>query len=633
MRTRNPERGFTLLEIIIVLAIAGGVLVMYTNHVRKEAAKTAQQNIANALVMEMKGVVNFLHDDPLPIGGDDTIENPLYHDPAKLSTETNEKYKVRLANNINDVNTDEVKHYFLWGDSDNAQNQQRYLFISKNCSNTLKSEMELSKEYLSCKLNPQAKHNAAIIQQVGFAAESLRASDDTIARVDVIVAFEYTTGDEKFHFVDYAPAFAKALNNSGLIASHMMLVHRSNSTGNWLLVTQSDNKTPIELNSAASNMAALSKLPKTERFGVRFTFDMNDNSNGGSGGGGGAANTCWDSENSKVIHCFDQKEGTSDRGEDAVLALTTKPKDDPKTTDPAKIKTATLNANLIMENTSRRVYIFKRNQWGSLATDGNQPERYTWTDKDGLPFEGDYYQDDNTMGDVILPNDYSYGSAKFFYPPKVYDGFELVTPAVVDYLADRSDHSQTSDPDYAAYDDSSLNGKVLGALRYPIQVCPKIKQTIALKDKDGALTGDYVEVERQLYPRLSVSISSISAYPGRDMNKSGVDLYHLDQNRVALDDAVNVGQLGGVTTQVDIALQDQNERESNSYVNGGEHYIYSNHKYIWAISNTMAIYEADTKKGMNVVNSADVSYTVTRWCSSIPQNGTPSDLIATYQYE
>ncbi|MWS65582.1 type II secretion system protein, partial [Escherichia coli] len=158
MRTRNPERGFTLLEIIIVLAIAGGVLVMYTNHVRKEAAKTAQQNIANALVMEMKGVVNFLHDDPLPIGGDDTIENPLYHDPATLSTKTNKEYKVRLANNINDVNTDEVKHYFLWGDSDNANNQQRYLFISKNCSNKLKSEMELSKEYLSCKLNPQAKN-------------------------------------------------------------------------------------------------------------------------------------------------------------------------------------------------------------------------------------------------------------------------------------------------------------------------------------------------------------------------------------------------------------------------------------------------------------------------------------------
>lgn len=117
------------------------------------------------------------------------------------------------------------------------------------------------------------------------------------------------------------------------------------------------------------------------------------------------------------------------------------------------------------------------------------------------------------------------------------------------------------------------------------------------------------------------------------MKKSGVALSQLDQNRSTLDDTVNVGQLGGITTQVDIALQDQNEQDNNSYVNGGEHYIYSNHKYIWAISNTMAIYEGDTKQGMNVVNSADVSYTVTRWCSSIPQNGTPSDLIATYQYE
>ncbi|RAU51594.1 type II secretion system protein [Pseudocitrobacter sp. RIT415] len=643
MDMRRHDRGFTLLEVIIVLAIMGGALVMYTNHVRKESLKTAQQNIANALVMEMKGVVNFLHDDPLPIGGDDTIENPLYHDPATLSTETNKEYKVRLANNINDINTDEIKHYFLWGDSDNANNQQRYLFISKNCSNKLKSEMELSKEYLSCKLSSQAKNSAAIIKQVGFAAESLRASDDTIARVDVIVAFEYTTGDEKYHFVDYAPAFAKALNNSGLIASHMMLVHRSNSTGNWLLVTQSDNKTPIELNNAASNMAALTKLPKTERFGVRFTFDMNDNSNGGSGGGGGAANTCWDSENSKVIHCFDQKEGTSDRGEDAVLALTTKPKDDPKTTDPAKIKTATLNANLIMENTSRRVYIFKRKYGGALDTDSaGQPKLYAWKDNNGVEFAGEYYLDDNTRADVLGPvyDD----NAKNTYTPDTYDAYELVTPAIVDYIANRTDHSDISGAEYEQYDDGDSGSVHSGALRYPVQVCPKLKQIIILRDQAGEPIIDNgkavsVEVERRLFPRMSVSVSSASAFPGGTDNGgedsrrySGVELDNLDKNKSTLDDTKTVGVLGGITTQVEIVEQNTQD-SSTSYLNPGGHLKYNNHKYIWAITNMVGMYDMKAGVGVNVENSADVSYTVTRWCSTIPQTGSPADLIDSYEYE
>ena len=78
MRAKRPDSGFSLLEIIVVLAIAGIALTFYATYARKEANRTARENLASAAVQEMKGIMTFVLDSD----AETSLEagNPLYSD-------------------------------------------------------------------------------------------------------------------------------------------------------------------------------------------------------------------------------------------------------------------------------------------------------------------------------------------------------------------------------------------------------------------------------------------------------------------------------------------------------------------------------------------------------------------------
>lgn len=68
-------------------------------------------------------------------------------------------------------------------------------------------------------------------------------------------------------------------------------------------------------------------------------------------------------------------------------------------------------------------------------------------------------------------------------------------------------------------------------------------------------------------------------------------------------------------------------------LNNGRHVIYSGYKYIWIISATLGMYDGNSGQGVNVIDPESISYNVSRWCSTIPQPGTPADLLESYQYQ
>jgi len=630
---RRRDSGFSLLEIIIVLAIAGGILTMYTRYVRKQADRSSLRNISAAVVQEMKGVINFVRDRDIVITDDDSktteeISNPLYN-----SETPDADYQVRLSNDINDIDTGNKSEYYLWGDGSDASQQQRYRFISSSCKATLKSEYAFEKEYLPCWMSGAAKNNAAHIERVGFRGSDLESQSGSINQIDAIVEFSADTRDDLLAFARFQPALAQAFSDAGNVPSHAWIVHRDSSSANWQLVTKNnDGKTPVEFGSVASSIGSLNGYTSGE-FGVRFTFDLNDNDSDTAASGGGG-DMCWNSTDSQVEMCYEQRSGTGTHGENTVLALNMK--DASNTNGDQKL--GTLQANVVMENTARKVYLFQRKPGGDLVLDSaGNPAFYQYKDGSSQSFIGDYYMNDleaHKMSDGMNYNLY-------LYVPYTYDAFELVTPAIVDYISHGGMNAgpiEKPDDYQPRYDDSIFDqgNNDTGNVRYPVQTCPQVEQEITLRDGSGeALVGAdgkprMVKVQRKLFPRLSVAISSVSAY------RSGSGAFYGDPtyNRTKLPHYSPVGQLGGISIQTEFAKQDLTEKGGGSPGrNRGDHAIYANSKYIWIIGTTLAMFDGDTGEGVNVVDPGSISYTVSRWCSTIPQPGTPADLLDSYQYQ
>lgn len=624
---QRKDGGFSLLEIIIVLAIIGGILVVYTQYARKQALRATQQALSAALVQEMKGVINFVREDEIavsdePSGITKDIDNPLCSTDAK-----DQQYRVRLSNKINDIDTGNENQYYLWGEGNNAARQQRYLFISHDCKTTLKSEYTFVKEYLSCLMSRSAQNPAMTIERIGFRGDPSSPSDPDIFQIDVIATFVPDTTNDKLSFASYYPMLSKALSDSNIVPTHAWVVHRTSSAAHWQIVTKkNDGKTPIEFGSVGSEIESFSTYTSGQ-FGVRLTFDMNDNSGGSAGGG---ADTCWNYKESQVTLCYDKAPGTGAHGEEQILAL--------NMTDTTNARgdqmAGTLKSNLVMENTARPVYLFKREYGGdlALASDGT-PKRFVYKDDDGHEFFGDFFMGtwSSMMGMSGVKND----TTSDYYRVKAYDAYELVTPSTSEYSGyEYYATDVTDDPDYTPnYSDED---KLSGRHRFAVQTCPKVEQEIILRDAEGNPLTDSdgnirkVKVTRELFPQLSASLSSVSAYDNHVHN----DIYtRPDKTRSELSSSEIVGMLGGITVQIEFALQDKEEGGIHPDSNQGSKQIFPNAKYVWIVTSTLGMYDAESGQGKNIVNPLSVSYTITKWCSTVPQYGTPADLLSTTEYQ
>ena len=635
---KRRDAGFSLLEIIIVMAIAGGLLMTYTRYVRKQAERVSEKNISAALLQEMKGVINFVRDPEVVVKESETGEAKEIVNPLYSTDMPDADYLVRLSNSVEDIDTGSESEYYLWGDGSDASQQQRYRFISSRCNvKAPKSNYAYEKEYLPCWMSGAAKNTSAYIDRIGFRGSDLEGQESAINQIDAIVEFDAIDLNHLLEFSRFQPALAQAFSDAGTVPSHAWVVHRESANADWQLVTQnSDGKTPVEFGSVASSIGSLNSYSSGE-FGVRFTFDLNDNDSGSTASGGG--NMCWNSEDGQVEMCYEQRTGTGTHGENTVLALGMKD----ATNTHGDQKLGTLQANLVMENTARRVYIFQRSYGGDLIMDSKgNPEFYQYLDRQSQPFIGEFHINEIT-GNISVNKSDGDDDSLYHYEPYTYDAFELVTPTVTDYITHGGMNSspvERGEDNKPVYNDGEIDSAIndTANVRYPVQTCPQVEQNISLRDRNGEVLIDadgkprQTKVLRKLFPRLSVAISSVSAYREGSARSNVYSEPDLTRNSLSKS---TIGQLAGITAQVEFTEQnfEHSPRAIGPGRNKGDHVIYNNSKYIWIISSMLGMFDGDTGEGVNVVDPYSVSYTVSRWCSTIPQAGTPADLLDSYQYQ
>ncbi|EEV7167048.1 type II secretion system protein, partial [Escherichia coli] len=153
-------KGFTLLEMIITLAIMGVAMLSVIKYKEKEANEARRQIVSNALITEISGMLKFITEERIMVvqnGEEVEIINPLYSDESK------KPYTSRVTNkDLNEDMSSKTDEIIDW-------REDRKYFTRKTCKNTGgQSEYEFTTDYIPCN-EPSVLSNSDLrIERIDF---------------------------------------------------------------------------------------------------------------------------------------------------------------------------------------------------------------------------------------------------------------------------------------------------------------------------------------------------------------------------------------------------------------------------------------------------------------------------------
>lgn len=299
------RHGFTLLEMIIVIAIIGFIMMAMATYLKKIADNRIRQATTNAVAEEVLSFNNFIQSHYLDIYSDDDnkikqLINPLY-DEDKESI-----YSQRNTNHLNDPI--EKNNFITWVSEKNKELDRKY-FIDKRCA---KSESEISigvnlvNDFLKCSLDDMLKNSEFILERVDLVGN--RVNRD-ITRVDYF--FTYLPSDiqkNPAEFETYTGNFIESFNQHGLNYDQATIIKRNTkSPADWELVKSKSENTALQLGDSINQ---LTDFQKNTVYGIRFSFYMNEGVYLKSDGSVAAEKLCWSEKNKALGPCikpFDNK--------------------------------------------------------------------------------------------------------------------------------------------------------------------------------------------------------------------------------------------------------------------------------------------------------------------------------------
>lgn len=284
-------KGFTLLEMIITLAIMGVAMISVIKYKEKEANEARLQIVSNALVTEISGMLKFVTEERIIVvkdGEEVEIINPLY------SGESEKLYTRRVTNkDLNEDMSSKTDEIIDWREA-------RKYFTRKTCKNTGgQSEYEFTTDYIPCN-EPSVLNNSDLrLERIDFVGKD-DSVGSSIERVDFVLYFDKTSDSETFHFTNYIKHLEKAAEDHSIIFKNIHIVERSSqSVSNWSLTKV--NNEPLTLGKLPEN---LGKLVKTKNYGLRISIDPNSGVFLRADGRVGTDKLCWNIDSKMAGPCL-----------------------------------------------------------------------------------------------------------------------------------------------------------------------------------------------------------------------------------------------------------------------------------------------------------------------------------------
>ncbi|EMJ9573996.1 type II secretion system protein [Salmonella enterica subsp. enterica serovar Benin] len=597
------SRGFSLLEVIFVLAFLGIILATVATYARKFIDEKTRQSAADAVAQDIYGILQFVNADSITASVNNktkNIINPLYQQPGDSVSDSDKDIKgiknnpvwlihpgsstdaasptvspyiartwstgitAPVSNNINMNGF--YSHSLKWSQAVWGANSVRNYFTDSVCQSpgtTSSTTVYFNQQFLSCHENPVLHNSEIAISRIDLDSDKGTESrpDDPnktvsvgIDRVDVYISFTPVDGNPA-RIEQFITPLMTAFRVKKIIpdTDAAYLVESLTGTDNgWTLLNKttgqpagpSTDKKRTDLATISDLPVLVDKLQKGRIYAIRFTFD-------GKGdylrtdGLNSATRLCWNTGDSKAGPCL-----TAPSQDSLVL----KRRDNPKELASLQVSSVISTKSYMDQGKTRFEYY-------------TAPQiQYAAFNKKGSNVVGPYYR--NSDGLMCTA------------------GHDCNNGPTVPEIADTNN----------------------GAISVPLQTCPVADGF----RRDGSTDND-PDLHR-LYPRLSAAVSSVvsgivkvppkyeSVSPTAEQKIPDIFKNQSETMKSLADSHLTLNRLGGTVLQI------TQDTATGTWRIAG----------MVASENLVDPFSADARTWM-YFNPSWLSVMITTWCSSEPQ--------------
>ncbi|HFG1785667.1 TPA: type II secretion system protein [Vibrio cholerae] len=299
---RKGSTGFTLLEMLVVLAIIGSVSVVMVRQHQRDAEAAVIRATADAMADEMLDLARLAQKTELKLASGGKSANPMYG-----SQNTNHPQGKR-ATNFAIESEFTVPELYDWKSSTNG----RYLFTEQRCKQQGNNTglPNLSEEYLSCTL-PKLADNAFQLNYVGIVG-----THDHIQRIDYYWEYMPDSSDKNRYakLLNYVDSIEKAFSKKQASVPRLTLIKKE-ANENWSFALtgtgagNNQNK-PIFINDGSSDAighllwSSGQSFNATRKYGIRISVDIWSGEYLKADGSVRTEKLCWNAQTGQQGPCF-----------------------------------------------------------------------------------------------------------------------------------------------------------------------------------------------------------------------------------------------------------------------------------------------------------------------------------------